>query len=328
MKVTDTLDLRADLKTKVNSSTYTGHMREHLLLDLDVVLKEDTRDRITRQADAFIISMQQSLDAAENYFVSSDMCELVSFSSQMLDSTDLTDVRLAPSKHGFCVFEKPIELIDIRGATLLVNYIVWSTVSDGSGRLAVILHMWNDEYSHPDDAAQEMNADPAERARRMEVIGRWGYIGSLWHFDGETIGDELSDISEDIAFRYEVRGIEPHAITNVGRIVHALWLMLGQTIVRSDREEGDKRQGRSMKWMKLPNNVTVIQLRRTESKPAEGESSVEWKHRWITRGHWRWQPCKDEAGEWVRKRIWIHAFVKGPVDKPLVLTRKVNALVR
>jgi hypothetical protein len=190
--------------------------------------------------------------------------------------------------------------------------------------------MWNDEYRTPDDAATAIQ-DREELLKRAGAIGRWGYIGTQSYVNGDPLGDEFQPMmSEETARLYEEEGSTPHPTTNVMRIAHALWLMLGQTITSSMKEIGDKRQERQMKWMDLPNDVTVIQLRRSESKPREGESAVEWKHRWITRGHWRWQPYKDKdsVDGWIRKRIWINPHVKGPGDKPLILTKKINALVR
>lgn len=328
MKPTETIDLRADLKTKVDNYRYAKHLEQHLLYDFAGVPHQNVPSETIRLAETCVVAAQRAAAFGENFFVSTDMCELVEFSARMLDATDTCDIKLMPSKSGFCVFEKPLEITDVRGTVLKINAILWCLVVEKSGGLRALVHMWNDEYRTPDEAAEFNMHSEADRLERMEIIGRWGYIGMWPYDDGEPLKDELTDLSEEVARRYEYEGLEPQPVTNIARLVHALWLMLGQTIVRSDKEEGDKRQERSMKWMDLPNEVTVIQLRRTESKPREGESIVEWKHRWITRGHWRWQPYKDETGEWIRKRIWIHAFIKGPTDKPLILTKKVNALVR
>lgn len=64
------------------------------------------------------------------------------------------------------------------------------------------------------------------------------------------------------------------------------------------------------------NTVRVIRLRRSEHKPTNGESEVEWSHRWLVNGHWRNQPYGP--GKMERKLIWISPYVKGPDDKPFV----------
>lgn len=69
---------------------------------------------------------------------------------------------------------------------------------------------------------------------------------------------------------------------------------------------------------------------------AEG-AHVEWKHRWMVRGHWkhygehtaiaRRHPSrvKDVPGHGRCVRVWCPPFVKGPADKPLVLKTRVVA---
>lgn len=69
---------------------------------------------------------------------------------------------------------------------------------------------------------------------------------------------------------------------------------------------------------------------------SSGEGAhVEWKHRWMVRGHWkhygehtaiaRRHPSrvKDVPGHGRCVRVWCPPFVKGPADKPLVLKTRV-----
>jgi len=99
--------------------------------------------------------------------------------------------------------------------------------------------------------------------------------------------------------------------------------------LRSTGKEADKKLARTMKRFNMPTEVTIVQYRRVETdKEYSGESSVEWSHRWIVRGHWRWQPYKTIDGKDDVKRIWIAPFMKGPDDKPLILTDKIYALVQ
>jgi hypothetical protein len=73
--------------------------------------------------------------------------------------------------------------------------------------------------------------------------------------------------------------------------------------------------------------VKIIELR-TLKRPGcpDGESDIEWTHRWIVRGHWReqWIPSRN-----AHEPRWIAPYVKGPEDKPLVVADKtVYAVVR
>jgi hypothetical protein len=73
--------------------------------------------------------------------------------------------------------------------------------------------------------------------------------------------------------------------------------------------------------------VTLRRLHRTEAAPAEGTAEhVEWSHRWLVSGHWRWQ--RVGVGRTERRLTYVRPHVKGPDDKPLVVPETVRAWVR
>lgn len=66
--------------------------------------------------------------------------------------------------------------------------------------------------------------------------------------------------------------------------------------------------------------ITLITLRRkTTKKDDEEPKKVEWSRRWVVRGFWRkqWYP-KTKTHDWK----YIHEYIKGPEDKPLVITER------
>lgn len=66
--------------------------------------------------------------------------------------------------------------------------------------------------------------------------------------------------------------------------------------------------------------ITLITLRRKSVKKDDEEpKKVEWSRRWPVRGHWRrqWYP-KLKRHDWV----YIYEYIKGPEDKPLVITER------
>lgn len=67
-------------------------------------------------------------------------------------------------------------------------------------------------------------------------------------------------------------------------------------------------------------DVTVITLRREASTTPSQETDIEWSHRWLVRGHWRnqWYPSIKQH----RKR-YVPKYIKGPVDKPLIIKTRV-----
>lgn len=120
-------------------------------------------------------------------------------------------------------------------------------------------------------------------------------------------------------------------------------VLMGQSVatLESHRPERAERRRAARAGLETP-DVTVVQLRRharAEGQPDDAdddntEDSTEAgqdpaasarTHRWVVRGHWRqqWYPSLND-----HRAIWIHGYVKGPEDKPLVIGERVNALLR
>ena len=72
-------------------------------------------------------------------------------------------------------------------------------------------------------------------------------------------------------------------------------------------------------------DVTLIDLRRTDSKPREHDSEHagrDYRHRWWVDGHWRQQACGPEHSQ--RKPVWIAPHIKGPEGQPLTDKERVH----
>jgi hypothetical protein len=110
------------------------------------------------------------------------------------------------------------------------------------------------------------------------------------------------------------------------RTIIAIFNLMGQTVTDTREVDVDRHTAKRARRMNLPGRVTIIHLRRMEGSRSDHESDVEWQHRWVVRGHWRNQRYGEHLAE--VKRIWIAPFVKGPEDKPLVVTDKVYSLDR
>lgn len=336
MKPKDVLEMRRNLQMSLMKRDIRNYMAGVILMGSS----EAREDEAWNVVDATMVTIER----AENFFVSADMCELIEYSAGLFDETDKADVTLVPVDNGFVYFEKPMTLKDIRGQHILVNAMLWRRTPTRIGRSLVdsfVCHMWNDQYETPDDAAKITDAAELEglfgiTTTQKEVdeyhksMGRWGYIGIAMYADGQDIGPMEVKISEDMADAYAASGVTMIVpFTNVDRFFHAFWLMMSQPLAEVVKNsDADRATRKRMAAANLPSDVTVIQFRRRESKKSEGPAKkVNWTHRWMVRGHWRWQPYKV-AGEWIRKRIWIAPMIKGPENKELVLKQKVNAFVR
>jgi len=282
-------------------------------------------------ANTLVDTVANHLTAAEAYRVSPEMSAVTIHAARGLEEDDVVDPSLAPTGCGIVRFDQPLPAVDARGVHQKIHWLTWGpgkiTRTNAFGQevdeTALIITAWNDT-ADPDDVTLAMlnDDDPAARDAYRSVMGRWGMVGMTMMPRGRSLGPSEIDPEGEYAESIISAGGKPIAYTNVARYLHALWLLLDQTIA-DVRPEHLRTSIAKKAWKKnLPGRVTVVQLRRTANEGrTEGESSIEWSHRWLVRGHWRWQPYGP--GKTQRRRIWIHAFVKGPEDKPLMVNPKV-----
>lgn len=304
----------------------------------------------------------QLLKVAETYRVTHDMSLLVQHAADQLDDLDRIDLSLAPSRCGFVAFDRPLPLIDQRGKTMLVHYLLWGPalmkVGDYRRETATLIFSFNDAWREPDEVQKDWEQGRRQAFYKADgmtdeefsemmgrgqyeeysrIMGRWATVGSQPLFNEQRLGPQKAMPSAHAQAKLLAEGITPHEGTNMNRYVHALWLMMGQTVAKVEDEYPDRTSRRRAERRKLPPKVTVIKLRRENSEyhRKEGESLVEWSHRWVVKGHWRWQVCGEhhplaqeiEPGKF-RCRIWIAPFVKGPADKPFSQSEKIYSLER
>ncbi|ANZ42564.1 hypothetical protein BBK82_07690 [Lentzea guizhouensis] len=117
------------------------------------------------------------------------------------------------------------------------------------------------------------------------------------------------------------------------RTILATWLLMGQTLVRSEQMTAPRAAQRRIERLDpvLDPTVRYIDLRRARTEPSDrpdedfGNGTREYRHRWIVRGHWRNQyyPSRND-----HRPIWIDPHFAGPEDKPLLGGERVNVLRR
>lgn len=317
--------------------------------------------------DAVVTVLRNHVRGAEAYRVTHDMSIMLQHVASELDNTDQFLPDLAPSGCGFVCFDRPLPMLDVRGQQMLIHWLVWGPASFrenyGGSRTGTMYWTFNDTWREPDEVAQRQEREweaegiPEEQREAFRrAVGRWGLVGTDMGFPEQRMGPMILSPGEEQRAKLLAEGVEAQPGTNVLRYLHALWLLLGQTISRVEPEVPDRKAARRAIRKKLPPRVTVIRLRReasSEGRP-EGESMVEWAHRWIVRGHPRWQPygprtadhthvlgphqvgasgkperwCVYEGCEHHVARIFIHPYEKGPEGAPLVQSKKVYSLDR
>jgi hypothetical protein len=284
-------------------------------------------------------AMRSALKRAETYWVSRDMVQVMVHASQGLDELDRFSHDLWPTDDGFLLFEEPWYAIDIWGNTVGCKAMAWWRQSwEGHPGTIVV------EFSDRDDKSDTVSAMLMAKPDLLDSLLQLGpiHVSSIkWYADESRVGPMMVEPSEDMIERYEKFAVTGQTIapqgTNPGRPLLALLMLLNQTITSKRREVLKPTNPARAKKMPLPAQVTVIRLRRESEAVGRlpGESQVEWHHRWVVRGHWRSQhvgpdyPLAQQIGpNQYRARIYIAPFIKGPEGAPLVITQKVQALVR
>jgi hypothetical protein len=356
VRAPEVLDHKADLMTRLDNPMVRRMWRAQVAEDIvrpRATAQEALPDErmASSQAGAVIEAMRITLPKAEAFHVNQEMCSLVQYAASQLDELDRIDRTIMPSRSGIARFEGGLPFQDVRGRKMLISWAVWCPVmvqyarprqDSGEPFEATVIYLFNDHREEPDEIYDLLPASAAETdspAEAMEMLertlGRWGFIGANNVYDQMRLGPALMETSPEHVASILIDGDVPHDYTNPLRLMHAFWLLLGQTVADVSDAPIDRARRKRTGRMGIPDRVTVIQLRRTESKRAEGESLVEWSHRWVVRGHWAWyhvgpdHPLAQEVepGRYMA-RIWRAPFVKGPAGKPLVVTDKVYALHR
>ena len=358
MKPTDALNIQNDYKSRCRDANFRTVIN-HMILSGSGLLHQKDEKRLPAEKviNLYLESLVNvGLSNTPCYFVKDEMTDLIMFASNKLDDTDLFDTNLVPSDKGFVYFEKPIELRDVRGRKLLGNVLVWQKAFSGDkDKEGIIVTLYNDASRTPDDVALTLlNEDNQNKnsQRNLQIVGRFHWIHSLSFVHGDVIGElnkepdeqevaemrnmifneqgnELIELDDEAWEKYKQEKIAPY--TNIKRLIYTYFLIMSQTLTAKTPERGDRAQKRRQERENLPSEVLVIQFRKTRYTSAEGgeERNVNWSHRWIVGGHWRWQPYKDPAsGGEIKKRIWISPYVKGPDDKPLKTKERVYVLAK
>jgi hypothetical protein len=106
--------------------------------------------------------------------------------------------------------------------------------------------------------------------------------------------------------------------------VQVLWSLMRQFVPARKRAERHARR-RAARGGIRHSDVTVIRLRRESARYRRESAPVDWDHRWIVRGHWRnqWHPSLKS-----HRQKYIAPYVKGPDDRPLIVTEKAVEFLR
>jgi hypothetical protein len=252
---------------------------------------------------------QHKLLTAEAIWVSPEMCEVTQMAAEGFEPEPLLAQDFI-TMTGFCYFDTPLYMLDRNKMVVSVGAISWCpylderTEGDEPGGMAIALYSSayaeKDEFSKTLQVYMSEAGTPSLLPLHLSIIQFGDSIseGDLYDPDGNYTGADEWWRTVQVALRLMQQRISDH---------------YEQRLPRPDRRRL-QRAGSQIE------DVLVIRLRRpTVHQHQEESETVEWSHRWLVDGHWRWQPY----GDGIRRQIWISPFVKGPGDKPLVVKRRL-----
>lgn len=384
MRPSQVLDMQHDLAVRCEDAAFRRAVSVTIMAELVQTeslsgLAPEHRDQVLDEwADVWIGQMAAANQAAYCYQVTPEMCEVVDQAADTLDESDEWHWQLAPTTSGFVRFDKPINLGQFLMAdgsmspSVAADFMVWGPgiSPDGDPRRRTFLY-WFADGDRPGEAMSTWLTEHGYGRQSRRILGRWQLVGWDSFPDGRSLGPPVvRDGSGNPVPTEGAQGVGTFAIMsiakpegeeadhpvqrNTARVAHALWLLLGQTIVTMRHEPLERASLRRAMKKRLPGVVTTVLLRRSETPyRTDRETEVEWQHRWVVRWHWRWQPygkhnadhvhqmseqfvvdglltrvCEvSGCDHYVRRKI-IDAYIKGPPDKPLIGTEKVYLLGR
>lgn len=346
MKPAQVLDMQGDLLSRLETiPEFVESVQNVLTLDVSRAREETgARERMARaHAGQLTEAIKKQVRLAYAYRVTDEMSALVQIVASQLDETDRFDRTMAPTEWGIVRFDRPLPIQDVRGGLMQAHWLTWGPAYGGTtdafgrevSKPGMVLSWWND-LADPDPYAQAMfrDMDPGQSHRTRKYLGRWAIDGAEVALDGAVMGAPTITVPLVVQARLIAEGAEIAEFTNTTRYAYALFLLLNQTLTRVTEEEIPRSAQARIGRMPIPGRVSVITLRRRAGAESAGESLVEWSHRWLVRGFPAWRKCGSEKPYaqpyekgW-RVRVYVAPYVKGPEDKPLVITNHVYNLSR
>lgn len=349
------LDLQVDLAARSDNTVFhefvTNVITSYLTQDVENAITSHARRSGTKAlASQMAFSIHQMSKVAYSYLVTSDMVDLAVHAASQLDDSDVFRRDMLPSEAGFIVFEKPLELTDVRGERVLVHHALWGAGADEMLQPLIVVHCFTDRtrespellrdrtIKYAQDHGLEWSEEEHQERLRLfaALIGdHHDYLTMQVYQDRQVIGPRQTPVPDGLAKDLRTHGVEPIDPDNLFRVMFAIWRLLGQTITNVTEGQASRFARKRARRARIPDRVTVIDLRRIEHPDGVGGGHVEWSHRWYSRGHWAWRKCSEHhplaeenpSGGW-RARVWVRESIKGPADKPLVITDKVMRLSR
>lgn len=278
---------------------------------------------------------------AETFYISPEMHQLVQMAAEDFPEDEAILKEDQPSEAGVLYLPEALRFREVRGRWITVRVLVWC-----NNRVWTL----TDREDPADEVSQELRAEFGELAYRLPRYDLSGYSGFAYGkpFPGQVVVPEgvripghdkrglvQIEVNQDMIASYTDKdGVRQEIELQTQpsselRYLLAAWRLMQQTLASVDVE--DKHPKPAMRYAqraRIPTRVVVIALRRTESHPTG--TGPKMSYRTITRGHWRrvWCGPLSEPDKRYKRAVYIHPYLRGPADGPLIIRDRVNALLR
>ena len=354
MRISDTLRFKRDIVdlTRKHKSTYTAMM---LMSFKGAASMQDLTDLERNSLSNVIDVGVGSLPDADAFFVGRNVVK--EYLNRSLGPEPIQFGSVYPyTKSGLVVFENPI-VLDPASITAALE-------SEEQGEKSKFWNMDAVKFVPVSAVSWSMATVPVSSyaTGRQEILHKPGVVIMLWTnmedvrsvfeqvsgtklekayfpiyplsyasaaFGGWFIAETgLTHPDEDASTYYDGDSAFSAAEATAVVLVHTLWAMLEERIFVSAKQSMSSKYMKMMRRLNMNANVSVINLRQIEYVDGyDGNMNhlIDWSHRWRVRGHYR-RITDRVTGE--QKLVWVRAHIKGPEEKPLRDTEKINALLR
>lgn len=342
---TDALNFRTGLHEQLRSENFRTVLSDYVEFGKVQTESLDSHEHadMIRYPDAYgVRGLEAALSIAENFWVSADMCDLAARAAENFPSDEPLHRDDPPAVAGLMMFEKPFPTATLDGTPTMVHGMSWANTR---GWLWVDRRDLNDHFNQEAAAAGQMEEN-VRRYGRYDITAlshwRWGHpMPTQVHitgmgdnrvhylYDGETGKLETTLDREVTEAEMKTATLEKEKV-NFYNFILCIWRLMQQTL--ADVGEETKHNKSALRYAiraKVPLfGVTVINLRRIEHHYEPTGATI--NYRTVVRGHWRrvWCGPKDKPEEQYRRAVYVHPFIRGPEGAPLIIRKRVSALVR
>lgn len=233
---------------------------------------------------------------AELYYVTTEMCQLVSTAADKLPLEFELSIDDPPTPSGFIWLNTPRVDYDSEQNEFDIRAFSWVTLSASAMRMAIYIER---DATSIQRKLQALNFPPVFPVGSVDLV--------------------FSDIGTSMVTGFTTQGSGRDAYA----WIKAFWLLSRQPLTEQETILPDRAERRraAREGHREPPPVRLIRLRRLHGAYAGTGRPGQWYHQWIVRGHWRMQPWGP--GRQYRRPVWIAPFVKGPEGAPLLGGEKV-----